>query len=404
MKCEGSDEEGEDVDLKPSRESVLVTGAQAIGLACACGLAAEGCERAPRSAQLGSDGSRGDETANQMPMRSSFPAVAKATRPRHHFDPSTVVFAIALLSAATSLFAQNYPARPIRLVVPFPPGGGADNVARPVAQKLSDALGQQVVVDNRGGASAIIGAAIVANSKPDGYTLLLNALTHAVNPALHKLPFDTNKDFTPVGMVVVNPLLLVVHPSLPVKTVSDVISLAKGRPREITFASGGGTGTSGHLAGELFKYLANIDIVHVPYKGGGPALVDLISGQVHLYFGNISSGLPHVRSGKLKAIAVSSAKRSRSAPEFPTVAESGLPSFEVYDWNALFAPAGTPSRIVAQLNTELQKILHAPEMQERFFQMGVETAPGTSQQLSDFVRSEIAKWGKVVGDVGIKAD
>jgi tripartite-type tricarboxylate transporter receptor subunit TctC len=311
--------------------------------------------------------------------------------------------AIALLST-TPVFAQNYPARPIRVVVPFPPGGGADNVARPVAQKLSEALGQQVVVDNRGGASAIIGAAIVAKSRADGHTLLLDALTHAVNPALHKLPFDTEKDFTPVGMIVVNPLLLVVHPSLPVKTVSDVISLAKSRPREMTFASGGGTGSSGHLAGELFKYLSKIDIVHVPYKGGSPALVDLIGGQVQLYFGNISSGLPHVRAGKLKGIAVSSAKRSRSAPEFPTVAESGLPSFEVYEWNALFAPAGTPPQIIARLSTELQKILHASEMQERFFQMGVEGAPGTPQQLGDFVRSEIAKWGKVVRDVGIQPD
>ncbi|MBI4189801.1 MAG: tripartite tricarboxylate transporter substrate binding protein, partial [Betaproteobacteria bacterium] len=233
--------------------------------------------------------------------------------------------------------------------------------------------------------------------------LLDDAMAHGVNPALHKLPFDPIKDFAPIGMIVINPNFLLVHPSFPVKTVSDVIRLAKARPGEIIFASAG-VGTSAHLAGELFKYMAKIDIVHVPYKGGGPALVDLIGGQVQLYFANIASGLPHVKSGKLKGIAVTSTRRSRSAPEFPTMAESGLAGFELHEWNALFAPAGTPPEIIARLNTELGKILRTPEMQERFFQMGAEAAPGTPGQLGDFVRSEIARWGKVVRDVGIKVD
>src|SRR5262245_35042595 len=280
------------------------------------------------------------------------------------------------LAAAPQAFAQSYPVKPIRLVVPYPPGGGADNVARPVAQKLSEALGQQVVIDNRGGAAGIVGAEVVARSKPDGYTLLDDSSSRAVNPALRKLPFDTIRDFASIGMIVVNPNILVVHPSLPVRTVRDLIRLAKERPGEIRYASSG-VGSAPHMGAELFKYMAKIDLLHVPYKGGGPALADLIGGHVQLLFPNIASGLPHVKSGKLRGVAVTSTRRSRSAPEFPTIAESGLPGFELHEWNALFAPAGTPQEILTRLNLELNKVLRAADIHERLFQMGAEPAPGT---------------------------
>lgn len=314
-----------------------------------------------------------------------------------------VAYGAALGLTAPELFAQNYPTRPIRLVIPYPPGGGADNVARVFAQKLSESLGQQIVIDNRGGAAGIIGAEIVAKSKPDGYTLLDDSSSRAVNPALHKLPFDTVKDFTPVGMIVVNPNILVVHPSLPVKTVRELIALAKAHPGRITYASSG-IGSAPHMGVELFKYLAKVDMVHVPYKGGGPALADLIGGHVQLLIPNIASGLPHVKSGKLRGIAVTSTKRSRSMPELPTVAESGLPGYELHEWNALFAPAGTAPEIIAKLNTELAKVLALPEVQERFFQMGAEAAPGTPEQLGAYVNSELAKWAKVVKDMKIKVE
>jgi tripartite-type tricarboxylate transporter receptor subunit TctC len=315
----------------------------------------------------------------------------------------SVLYGIALVLAVPVSLAQPYPARPIRLVVPYPPGGGADNVARPIAQKLSEALGQQVVIDNRGGAAGIIGAQIVAKSKPDGYTLLDDSSSRAVNPALRPLPFDTMKDFAPISMIVINPSILVVHPSLPVNTVADLIRLAKQRPRQIMYASSG-VGSALHMGAELFKYLAKVDMLHVPYKGGGPALADLIGGHVQLVFPNIASGLPHVKSGKLKGIAVGSTKRSRAAPQVPTVAESGLPGFELYEWNALFAPAGTPPEIIARLNAELAKVLRVPDIQERLFQMGAEPAPGTPEELDDYVRREIVKWEKVVREMGIKVE
>ena len=310
---------------------------------------------------------------------------------------------IALLAAPSMAAAQAYPSKPIRLVVPYPPGGGADNVARVFSQKLAEALGQQIVIDNRGGAAGIIGAEIVAKSPPDGYTLLDDSSSRAVNPALHKLPFDTIKDFAPIGMIVINPNILVVHPSLPVATVRDLIRLARERPGQIIFASSG-IGSAPHMAAELFKYLAKVNMLHVPYKGGGPALADLIGGHVQLLFPNIASGLPHVKSGKLKGIAVTSKKRSRAAPHLPTVDESGLPGFEIQEWNALFAPAGTPQPIIARLNAELQKVLALPEVRNRLFEMGAEAAPGTPGELDAYVKSELEKWAKVVRDVGIKVE
>lgn len=307
------------------------------------------------------------------------------------------------IAASTAAQPQGYPARPIRVVVPFPPGGAADNIARVIAPKLTQALGQQVVIDNRGGAAGIIGAEVVAKSAPDGHTLLDAASSQAVNAVLQKLSFDTLRDFAPITMLMLSPNFLIAHPSLPIRTVPDLIRLAKAHPGQITFASAG-VGSAPHMAGELFKSLARVDLVHVPYKGGGPVFVDLIGGYVQLSFLNIASSLVHVRAGKVRGIAVTSSRRSRSAPEFPTIAESGVPGYEIYEWNALFAPAGTPPEIIARLNAEIIKIMAAPDVQERLFQLGAEAVTSTPEQLGDHIRREIAKWGKVVKDMGIKAN
>ena len=311
-----------------------------------------------------------------------------------------VAASIVCLVAPLAQTAE-YPAKPIRIIAPYPPGGGVDNVARIYAPKLALALGQQIVIDNRPGASGIIGAEVVAKSPADGYTLLHDATAHSVNPSLRRLPYDTLKDFTPITLLVVNPNLLIVHPSLPVRTVRDLISLAKARPAQITFASSG-IGSAQHMAGELFKYMTKTDLVHVPYKGGGAVYSDLIGGHVLVYFANIASGLVHVKSGKLRGVAVTSARRSESAPEFPTFAESGVPGYEVYEWNGLFGPAGMPKEIVARLNAEFGKILNAADVKEKFFQLGAEAAPGTPEQQGEYVRAEVMKWQKVIGAMGIR--
>ena len=313
------------------------------------------------------------------------------------------VFALFLLFPATAVVAQGYPNKPIRIVVPYPPGGGADNVTRVYAQKLTQVLGKQVVVDNRGGAAAVIGAEIVAKSPADGYTLLHDAFSHGGNPALRKLPYDTLKDFAPVTLVVVNPLLLLVHPAMPIRTLQDLIRLAKARPGEITYASSG-IGTAQHLAGELLRYIAKVNIVHVPYKGGAPAIADLMGGHVLMQLANTATGLVYAKTGKLKGIAVTSAKRSLSAPEYPTFVESGVSGIEVYEWNGLFAPAGTPREIIATLNTEVIKILNLPEVNERLLQLGGEVRTSTPDELGEYVRREVAKWTKLVKDVGIKSE
>jgi tripartite-type tricarboxylate transporter receptor subunit TctC len=313
-----------------------------------------------------------------------------------------VVMAMLCLAAAV-VYANDYPARTIRVLVPYPPGGGADNVSRLIMPKLAAVFGQQVVIDNRPGASGIIAAEFVAKSPADGYTLLHDATAHSVNPALRKLPYDTLKDFTPITLLVVNPNFLVVHPSFAIRTVSDLIELAKARPAQITYASSG-IGSAQHMAGALFEYMTKTRLVHVPYKGGGAVYSDLIGGQVQMFFANIASGLVHVKSGKLRGIAVTSAKRSASAPEYPTFAESGMPGYEVYEWNGLFGPAGMPKEIVARLNTEIVKILNMPEVKERFFQLGAEAAPSSPEQLGNYVRNEVGKWESVVRALNIKAD
>jgi tripartite-type tricarboxylate transporter receptor subunit TctC len=312
--------------------------------------------------------------------------------------------ALSLLSAVAPLApAQSYPSRPIRLIVPYPPGGAADNTARVLWPRIAEVFGQQIVIDNRGGASGAIGADIVAKSAPDGYTLLHDASAFAVNPVLRKLPFDPIRDFAPVAMLMRTPNMLVVHPSVPIATPRDLIELARAQPGRMTYASSG-FGSAPHMAGELFQYVTKVKLSHVPYKGGGLAYVDLLGGHVQLFFGSIASALPHVQGAKLKGIALTAAKRSPSAPQIPTLAESGVAGVEVYEWNGLYAPANTTPAIITRLNTEVNKLLNTTDVQQRFFQMGAEATPLTPGELSHYVRGEIARWAKTVKEMGIKAE
>lgn len=311
------------------------------------------------------------------------------------------VFACVALGAS----AQGYPNRPIRLVVPFPAGGTTDILARAVSQKLTEALGQAVVVDNRAGAGGNIGADLVAKSAPDGYTLLMGTVgTHAINPSLYsKMPYDHVKDFVPVVLVAGVPNVLVVNPALPVNSVADLIKLAKDKPGTINFASSG-SGTSIHLSGELFKTMAGVDMTHVPYKGSSPALTDLIGGQVQVMFDNLPSSLPQIKGGKLRAIAVTSMARAPALPGVPTINESGLPGFEASSWFGILAPAGTPAPIVARINAEVNKWLQSSDAREKLLAQGAEAAGGSPEQFGGYMRSETEKWAKVVKASGAKVD
>ena len=301
--------------------------------------------------------------------------------------------------------AQSYPSRPVRLVVPFPAGGTTDILARAMAEKLSSALGQQFVVDNRPGAGGNIGSDIVAKSPPDGYTLLMGTVgTHAINPSLYpKMPYDHVKDFAPVVLVAGVPNVLVVNPGVPAKTVAELIALAKDKPGSINFASSG-NGTSIHLSGELFKLLAGVQIAHVPYKGSAPALTDLIGGQVQIMFDNLPSALPHIKGGKLRALAVTSSKRAPALPDLPTIAESGVAGFEASSWFGILAPAATPRDIVQRINAEANKALHAPDMREKLLAQGAEAVGNSPEFFADYIRSETVKWAKVVKDSGATVD
>ncbi|PUE26663.1 hypothetical protein B9Z39_10055 [Limnohabitans sp. JirII-29] len=313
---------------------------------------------------------------------------------------------LALLGlATTSVQAQNYPNKPIRLIVPFPPGGGNDVIARLIAQKLSDRFGQQVVVDNKAGANGIVGLQALMQSPADGYTLAVAAAgPMAVNPSLYdKLPYDPTKDFSPITNLVNYPLLLVVHPSVPVKTTLDLVNLAKAKPQQLFFASPG-SGNSGHLAGELFNTMAHVQTVHVPYKGQGPALADLLTGQVQMLYSSIPSVLPQVRSGQLTALAVGSAKRLPSLPDIPTLAETGVPGYEAYSWVGIVAPAKTPKAIVTRLNQEIVDILKQKDVAEKLNQQGALPVGDTPEQFAAYIKTEIDKWGAVVRAANIKAD
>jgi len=301
--------------------------------------------------------------------------------------------------------AQPYPVKPVRLVVTYTAGGPADIAARALAQKLAEMWGQQVVVDNRAGAGGIIGTELVAKAAPDGYTLLHGtAAGLIINPLLvKKVPYDTFRDFAPVSMVVIVPQLLVTHPALPATTLKELIALAKARPGALNYASVG-IGSPNHLGMELLKSMAGIDMVHVPYKGATPAMADLIAGQVQLAFNGMASVLPQIASGKMKAIAIGSARRSPAAPDVPTVAEAGLPGFEYVAWNGNFAPAGTPAALVNRLSADIRKALAAPDVVQRLASLGSEPGGNTPAEFAAYVKADHARWARVVQAVGLKAE
>jgi tripartite-type tricarboxylate transporter receptor subunit TctC len=324
----------------------------------------------------------------------------------------TFRFAAAALAAAFAVFcanfsahAQPYPARPIRFVVPYPAGGPLDIVARLTAQKVSESVKQPVIVDNKPGAGGNIGADIVAKSPPDGYTILMGAVaTHAINPTLYpSLPYDPVKDFAPVTQIASTPNVLIVHPSIPGTNIREFIAYAKAHPGELNFGSGS-SGSAGHLAGELFKAMAGVDMVHVPYKGAAPAMQDLIGGRIQLMFDNLASALAQVRAGKVRALAVTTARRSELAPELPTIAESGLPGFDISTWFGIFAPAGTPREIVERLHAEFTRALASPDVRERMVALGAEPVGNRPEEFAAYIRAEAGKYARVIKASGAKAD
>lgn len=318
-----------------------------------------------------------------------------------------VAVAALVASSATvgTVQAQTYPTKPIKLVVPYPAGGATDIAARAVAQKLSDALGQQVVIDNRGGAGGNIAADLVAKSPPDGYTLYFGVTSSlAVNPHLFaKLSFDPQKDFVPVGMVTLMPLFLAVPVTQPIMSVKDLVAVAKAKPAGLSYGSSGVGGTT-HLAMELFKSTAGVNIVHVPYKGTAAAVADMLAGNIQVMFDAYATTAPHVKTGKLRFLAVGSAKRSSLAPDLPTLAESGFPGFDASFWCVIVAPTGTPKEVIAKLNGELNKVMALPDLRERLASLAMEPLSGTPEQAAAFIRSESVKWAKVVKDSGAKAE
>jgi tripartite-type tricarboxylate transporter receptor subunit TctC len=312
--------------------------------------------------------------------------------------------AVGLLLAFTAAAAaQEYPTKPIRLIVAFPPGAINDSVGRLVATQLSTRLGKQVVVDNRGGAGGVIGSELAANAPKDGYTLLVVSLVNAVNPWLYKLPYDPIKSFEPIAIVASAPNLLVVHPELPVKSVAELVALAKQKPGQVQYASGG-VGSFQHLGGELFKLAAGVDMLHVPFKGGGPAVIDVIGGHTKVVFTTTITGIPHIRAGKLRALGIGAKARSPVLPELPTIAEAGVPGYEAVNWIGIVAPAGTPAAIVAKLHKEISAIQDSPEVQKQFSTEGLDAVRMSSAEFGNYMVTEMDKWGRVVKEGGIKAE
>jgi len=300
--------------------------------------------------------------------------------------------------------AQAWPSKPVRLIVSYPPGGGADVVARLLGPKLSESLGQQFVIENRGGAAGVIGAEAVAKAPADGYTVLLDASAHGVNPSLQaKLPYDTMKDLAAVSLLVRVPNIVVVTPGLPVNSIKELITLAKAKPGSLSFGSSG-TGSAQHLAAELFKVQAGVFMVHIPYRGGGAAMIDVMSGQVPLMFANMASALPHVKAGKLKPLATTGSARPAAMPDLPTVAEAGLPGYEVYEWNGLFVPGGTPREIIERLQRETVKALAQPDVRDKLGNLGAEVVGSTPAELDRYRSNEISKWAVIIKRAGIKAE
>ena len=303
---------------------------------------------------------------------------------------------------AANAFAQGYPNRPIRYIVPQAPGGSSDTLARVITQRVGEGLGQQLVVDNRPGATGIIGAEVVARANPDGHTLLQVATSHATNPAMQaKLPYDSIRDFAPISLLSQQPNIWLVHPTTPVKNMKELIAYAKSKPGQLNFASSG-TGGSQHLAGELLKGMTGIDMTHIPYKGSPPALIDLLAGRVPLMSSTMPPALPHIKTGKVRVLAVTSAKRSPALPDVPTVAESGVPGYEAIAWQGLVAPAGTPRPVIARINSEFVKVLKQPDIVAKLNDQGYETVASTPEWFAQYIRSEIAKWTKVIRTAGLK--
>ena len=313
-------------------------------------------------------------------------------------------FVLLLLFVLEAAVADVYPSKPVKLILPFPPGGGTDILGRLIGEQLAVRLGQPVVQENRGGAGGNLGAEAVARAAPDGYTLLLAAPTLAISPALYpKLAYDPLKDLAPIALVATVPNVMITHPSVPARTLQEFIALAKRRPGELNFGSGG-AGTSNHLGGELFNMVAGVKLEHVPYKGVNLAMQDVLAGNVQLVFIGIPAAAPHIRAGKLRALAVVAPRRSSALPDVPTAAEAGLPGFEVTTWYGVLAPAGTPRAIIERLNTELARIMLAPELQPRLADMATDPRAGTPEEFGAYLREETAKWGKVIRDAGIRVE
>jgi tripartite-type tricarboxylate transporter receptor subunit TctC len=316
---------------------------------------------------------------------------------------SLLLNALAIVLALPAVAAaQQYPTKSIRLIVPFAPGGSNDIVGRAIATPLGEHLGRQVIVDNRPGAGAVLGTEIVANAPKDGYTLLINSLTHTINPWLYKLPFDPIKAFAPVSMIASGPIVLVVNPELPVKSVAELVALAKAQPGKLQYASAG-IGTFTHLGAELFKLAAGVDLLHVPFKGGGPAAIDVIGGHTKVYFSNLLTVMPHIRSGKLRVLGVGGKQRIAQLPDVPTIAEAGVPGYEAINWWGVLAPSGTPAPIVARLHTEIAAVLNTPDVQKRLAAEGANVVHMSSAEFGEFQVKDLERWGRVVQEGGIKA-
>ncbi len=312
-------------------------------------------------------------------------------------------FALGLVLATTAAAADVYPSKPVRLVIPFPPGGSNDIVGRTIGAQLAERLGKQVIVDNRGGAGGVLGTEVAAKSPPDGYTLLLISSAYAINPSLYKLPYDPAKAIVPVAILATGPNALCVYPGLPIKSAKELIALAKEKPGQLNYAAAG-VGSFQHLGSELFRIMAGVDIVGVQFKGGGPAMIDVVGGHTQVLIGSLIQALPHIRSGKLRVLGVGGSKRSPVLPEVPTIAESGVPGYEANNWWGIAAPAGTPPAIVERLHKELSGILASAETQKRFLDEGAEVVHMSPAEFGAFIAAETTKWTRVVKEAGIKAE